>query len=119
MRKLKVKIERWGERKAFRFPSPEIEIMRKRKGAARRAERDARDEVKMIAGLKAGKVEYVVFKECVFPIVRGNEKVRRLIAERDDLKRWFRRKSMISSLRQKMRDEIMAHHHYTVAYIFG
>ena len=119
MRKLKVKTERWGDRKAFRFPSPGIEIMRMRKAVARKAEQTAKGEANLIAGLKAGKVEYVVFKECVFPIVRGNENVRRLIAERDDLKRWFRRKSMISSLRQKMRDEIMAHHHYRLEEIFG
>ncbi len=119
MKKLKVKTEKWGDRMAFRFPSPEVEERRVRKGAARKAEQMARVEAKLVAGLKAGRVEYVIFKECVFPIVRGNENVWRLIAERDDLKRWFKRKSTISSLRRKMRDEIMAHRHYTVADIFG
>ena len=118
-RRLKKIEEKWGVKAVFRVPNPQVELERLLKACAKNGDRLKKFEVKVVEGLKVGKVGYIIFKDCVFPLIQENEKVPRLIDERDDLKRLFRRKSVISSLRQKMRDEIMAHRHFPCGEIFG
>ena len=118
-RRLKEIEEKWGVKAVFRVPNPQVELERLLKACAKNGDRLKKFEAKVVEGLKIGKVGYIIFKDCVFPLIQENEKVPRLIDERDDLKRLFRRKSVISSLRQKMRDEIMVHRHFPCEEIFG
>ena len=118
-RRLKEIEEKWGVKAVFRVPNPHVELDRLLKACAKNGDRLKKVEAKVVEGLKVGKVGYIIFKDCVFPLIQENEKVPRLIDERDDLKRLFRRKSVISSLRRKMRDEIMGHRHYPCEEIFG
>ena len=118
-RRLKEIEEKWGVKAVFRVPNPQVELEWLLKVCVKNGDRLKKFEVKVVEGLKVGKVGYIIFKDCVFPLIQENEKVPRLIDERDDLKRFFRRKSVISSLRQKMRDEIMVHRHFPCDEIFG